>query len=62
MYDFEANPLVNRVIAKLGSEESYKVIHIRDDSDYVLLFDFGVFSGLSYIFYLIVRKYYGGWL
>jgi len=54
--------LVNGVTAKLGSEESYKVFHIRDDSDYVLLFDFGVFSGLSYIFYLIVRKYYDGWL
>lgn len=61
-YDFEVNPLVNRVTAKLGNEESYKVIHVRDDSDYVLLFDFGVFSGLSYIFYLIVRRYYGGWL
>jgi len=61
-YEFTALPYYNRIDVKLGNEEIYKVIHVKDEDNLILLFDFGVFFGLSYIFYLVVRKYYGGFL
>ncbi len=56
-YEFEALLYYNRIEAKLGNEENYKVIHVKDEDNMNKLFDFGVFFGFGYIFYLICRKY-----
>lgn len=61
-YEFEALPYHNRIESKLGNEESYKIIHVKDEDNMNKLFDFGVFFGFGYVLYLVCKKYYRGFV
>ena len=60
-YEFTALKDYNRIEGRIGNEESYKIIHVKND-DVNVLFNFGVFFGFSYFIYLICKKYYKGWV
>ena len=57
---FEVEYPYNKIIGKLGNEESYKVIHL-EKGNVRMFFSLGVFFFISYVLYGFCKKYYGGW-
>jgi len=54
---FKANQNHNKITAYLGERKSEKVIHVKKDGTWDFALDLGVFSGIMYSFYLLIRKY-----
>jgi hypothetical protein len=55
---FEAEKNVNKITIELDGRETQRIIHIKNDEVWDLALNLIVFSGVVYVFYLLVKKYF----
>lgn len=59
---FTAKPNINKITAFLDERKAEKVIHVKKKDTWDFALNLGVFSGVLYFYYLLVKKYWGGLL
>ncbi len=57
---FTAKPNINKITAFLDERKAEKVIHVKKKDTWDFALNLGVFSGVLYFYYLLVKKYWGG--
>ena len=54
---FIAKKNVNKITAYLDYRETQKIIHVKKENIWVFVLNFGVFTGILYFYYLLIKKY-----
>jgi len=57
--EFIAEYPYNKVTAELDDVKAQKIVHVKKKDSWDFLLNMGVFSSIIYVFYLVIKKYFG---